>query len=335
MSSLLKLSFLDLDSLSQLDDLLREWDRLNSPDFLPVLQILARLKVAKDAAGAGSLLELKGLALKRWYELDPEGARREVLAQIGSASPSLTGDSLAFLPEEQLPQFEPLWAQALLETTNPDLEKTLGSLLIRFGTGAATDQMIAKLDKEEALPCGESYEALAYLARFRPDVARLRLRHETKTNQVDCVLAPLQFEAELTTAPCLNELAVENLNSPTPQTVLDAIEYLTSYGRKEDEEPLWRRYVEWTTAYKGKAALLDRSKAHWDRTFASSNMGAGLGSALIQGQGWFADADLISRVLKGCVGKEMCQELKRVAREANLPYDVGLAGITTPLGGLT
>jgi hypothetical protein len=45
MASLLKLSFLDLDSRNQEDDLVAEWDRLKSPKFLPVLQKLARLKL--------------------------------------------------------------------------------------------------------------------------------------------------------------------------------------------------------------------------------------------------------------------------------------------------
>ncbi len=83
MTSLLKLSFLDLDSRSQIDDLRREWDRLRSPEFLPVLQSLARLPVQNDTdlqVFAYDRQELKGLALKRWYELDPKGAHREIVA---------------------------------------------------------------------------------------------------------------------------------------------------------------------------------------------------------------------------------------------------------------
>ena len=83
MASLLKLSFLDLDSRSQIDDLRSEWDRLRSPEFLPVLQSLARLPVQNDTdlqVFAYDRQELKGLALKRWYELDPKGAHREIVA---------------------------------------------------------------------------------------------------------------------------------------------------------------------------------------------------------------------------------------------------------------
>ena len=150
MASLLKLSFLDLDSRSQTDDLRNEWDRLKSPEILPILQRLARLPVQSDSdleVWVYDRQQLKGLALKRWYELDPEGAHREIVAQIGSASPSLAAQSIAFLPEEQFPQFEPIWAQALLDTTNQLRERALGSLLVGFGTGAVTSQMLAKLGK--------------------------------------------------------------------------------------------------------------------------------------------------------------------------------------------
>ena len=99
MASLLKLSFLDLDSRSQTDDLRNEWDRLRSPEFLPVLQALARLPVQNDSdleVLVYDRQQLKGLALKRWYELDPEGAHREIVAQIGSATPSLAAQTIAF-----------------------------------------------------------------------------------------------------------------------------------------------------------------------------------------------------------------------------------------------
>jgi hypothetical protein len=99
MASLLKLSFSDLDKRSQIDDLRNEWDRLRSPEFLPILQRLARLPVENDSDLEVSVYDrqqLKGLALKRWYELDPEGAHREIVAQIGSASPSLAAQTIVF-----------------------------------------------------------------------------------------------------------------------------------------------------------------------------------------------------------------------------------------------
>jgi hypothetical protein len=335
MASLLKLSFLDLDSRSQTDDLRNEWDRLKSPEFLLVLQTLARLPLQyadEVEFRAYSRQELKGLALKRWYELDPEGAHREILAQIGSASPTLAAQSIAFLPEERLPQFEPLWAQALLDTTSQSSENALGSLLVRFGTGAATSQMIAKLGEKSNYPCDAHIVALAYLVRFDPDLARQKLRQEFPGK---CSGQLLRFISELTAAPVLNDQAVENLNSSDLETVRDAIQYLTSYGRKEDEAPLWGRYVEWTAAYEGQANLLDHPGANSERGLAQSSIGYEIGSALIRNQGWFADPDLISRVLKRCVGKGMCEQLKADADAASPPYEVSLPNLAMSFGRIS
>ena len=342
MALLLKQSFLDLDSRSQIDDLRNEWDRLRSPMFLPVLQSLARLPVENDTDLEVSVYdrqELKGLALKRWYELDPKGTHREIVAQIGSATPSLAAQTIAFLPDEQFPQFEPLWAQALLDTQSQLRERALGSLLVRFGTGAATSQMIAKLDEKSSYPCDAHVVSLAYLVRFSPNLARERLKREVATNDGKCGAGLLTWISELTTAPVLNDQAVENLDSKDVETVRSAVQYLTFYSRKEDEAPLWRRYVEWTSTYEGKAELLDKSEINkWGQHFASSMIGEEIGGALISGQGWFADPQLVARVLKRCVGELMCKRLKDDSRWAvgpyqlNLPESASQSGVTGVIG---
>jgi len=65
-------SFLSLDERSQLDDLRGHWDELNSPDFLPVLKVLAEepVRYAPRFGDFGDT-DLKSLAYFRWYELDP------------------------------------------------------------------------------------------------------------------------------------------------------------------------------------------------------------------------------------------------------------------------
>jgi len=337
MAALLKLSFLDLDTRSQTDDLLNEWDRLRSPEFLPILRRLARVPVQGDSYEdfTYSWQQLKGMALKRWYELDPEGAHREIVAQIGSASPSLAAQSIAFLPDEQFPQFEPVWAQALLNTKSQLQERAIGSLLVRFGTGAATSQMIAKLDEKSGYPCDAHIVALAYMARFSPDLARKRFKHERATNEGKCDADLLRLISELTTAPVLNDLAVDDLSSSKPPEMIDGVRYLTAYGRKEDEAALWSRYVAWTEAYKNKANLLDKAgRSNWDSDFASSEIGEELGNAMLKNPGWFADPDLIARVLERCVGESMCRELKSAGRSAVSPYDLFILDQQMPLVGL-
>lgn len=332
-ASLLLASFLDLDSRSQIDDLRQHWDLLRSPSILPALQTLAKLPALNDGAlGPYSRENLKSVGLQRWYELDPAAARSEILAQIGSAAPSLSSGALAFLQREPLPQFESLWARAFVQTTDQQQEDILGSLLVYFGTGAVASQMIVTL-KEPPRPysCMSRAMALAYLVRFSPEDARPLLTREIATNESGCSYSVLRWVSEYATAPVLNEIAIEALDNADTGVVLDALRYLTSYGMKSDEKPLWEEYVKWTRVWSGKADTLDHQGPGL-HPCGEVCVGEALATALISNQGWLADQTLISRVLNRCVGEKMCKRLNDVARTADPPYQVILPDATDPLG---
>jgi hypothetical protein len=333
MASLLSASFLNLDDRSQIDDLRQHWDLLRSPAILPALETLARRSTANyGGAGPYSPEDLKSAAFKRWYELDPAEARSEILSQIGSAAPSLSSQALTFLPAEPLPQFEFLWAEAFVRTTEQLQDDTLASLLVKFGTGAVTSQMIAKLNQPPTpYSCMSRALALAYLVRFSPDDARPLLKREIATRETECNDSLLRWISEHTTAPVLNEVAVETLNKADPGTLQDALQYLKSYGTKSDEKSIWDRYVKWTQTWSGKADILD----HPGPGLVACGevcIGEDLGTALIANQGWLADQTLIARVLHGCVGKQVCERLQEVVRSAAPPYQVVLPDPADPLG---
>ncbi len=333
MASLLSASFTNLDDQSQLDDLWQHWDILRSPGIVPALQTIAKRPTANyGLPGRNASEDLKSAAFKRWYKLDPAGARAEILAQIGSSTPTLSSRALAFLPPEALPQFESLWAEAFVQTKDQLREDTLGSLLVHFGTGAAGSQMIAKLDQPPGPYSGMARAlALAYLVRFSPSDARPLLKHEIATNENKCNYSLLRWISEHATDPVLNEVAIEALANADSNVVMDALLYLKSYGTKADEKPLWDQYVKWTRTWSLKADI-------WDNPGPGMHpcgevcIGEELGEALVANQGWFADRTLISRVLHRCVGKQMCKELKDVARSAAPPYRVILPDTTNPLG---
>lgn len=333
MASLLSASFLNLDDLSQIDDLRQHWDLLRSPGIVPALHILVKRPTANyGGAGPYSPEDLKSAAFKRWYELDPAGARNEILAQIGSAAPSLSSQALTFLPAEPLPQFESFWAEAFVRSTDQLQRDALGSLLVKFGTGAATSEMVLKLNQPPGpYSCMSRAMALAYLVRFSPDDARPLLKREIATSEDECNYYLLRWISEQATGRVLNEVAVEALNYTDPGTVLDALGYLKSYGTKSDEKPIWDRYVKWMQTWSGKADVLDRPEPGL-RPCGKVCMGEELGTTLISGQGWFADQALISRVLHRCVGKQVCERLKDVARSAAPPYQVILPNTADPQG---
>jgi hypothetical protein len=311
-SSLLTSSLLELDNRSQIDDLRQHWDMLRSPDILPALETLAKLPTLNDSnLGPYSREDLKSVALKRWYELDPVGARSEILEEIGSAAPALSAQAIRFLPSEPLPQFEQIWAQAFVESTRQEQESVLGSLLVRFGTGAAVPQMIAQLDESPRdYQCTSLALALAYLVRFSPEDARPLLKREMVNGEAACGGTLLLWISEHATAPTMNEVADEALNGTDPRTFGDAIRYLTSYGRKADEKFIWDRYAKWAATWTGKADVLDHQEPGFHDENSGLKEGRSLGLALIANQGWFADQALVTRVIGMCVGQQMCKALR-------------------------
>lgn len=333
MASLLDASFPNLDRFSQLTDLRQHWDLLRSqPDILPALKKIATLpEPVADYNLPSSTDEIKSAAFWRWYELDPAGAHSEILAEIGSATPELSAQALSFLPPEQLPQFESIWSQAFLSTTNQLQERLLGSLLVRFGTGAATPQMISKLkEPQRNYGCDAHYRALAYLVRFSPDDARPLLEREIATDEAGCGGMLLQWISQEATGPVLNDAAVEHLKTNNAARLRDAVAYLTFYGRKQDEEPLWHRYVRWTDAWKATPELVDGPDPNPSVEPQGWIVGMELGRALIANQGWFADQGLISRVLERCVGKQMCSQLNNIVSSGEQPYRLWIPNTEEP-----
>lgn len=326
MAALLRSSLLDLDSRSQVDDLREHWDLLRSPGILPALQTLAKLPAMNDGDGPYSREDLKSLALRRWYELDPAGARAEMLAQISSKPPSLSAQAVAFMPAEALPQFESQWAAAFVGTTDQQQEDVLGSLLARFGTGAATPQMIVKLN-EPPRPgaCMAHALALAYLVRFSPRDAR-PLKRVHAADDPECKSSLLRWISEYATAPVMSEVAIEGLDDSDSQVFSDSLQYLTLYGTKADEKPIWDRYVKWAKASSGKADILDHPEPGLHECEPVCTAEA-LGGALLANQGWLADQELISRVVRRCAGKEMCKALNDLAGSAAPPYLVTLPDV--------
>lgn len=332
LASVLSASFLDLPEDRQTGQLLYNWDVLRSGTMLPALQALAKLPLENPGSNlstTGSRRDLKSAALMRWYELDPEGAKREVLAEIGSAAPSLTAGALSFLPKQTLPQFEGIWAQALLQSSDFQQETVLAALMVRFGTGAAVPQVTDKLNKKVGeWACAPQAASLGYLVKFDPDVARGLLKRAIDARgpgKTGCNHALFQDVSTYASDPVLTEAALASLDDPDQQVTMDSLIYLMGYGTKEAEKPIWDRYVKWSDTWAGKGDVLEHREAgslvgNWQEI----GLGENLGRALIANQGWIADAGLISRVLQRCVGAQMCQQLKQIAAAAGPPYNVTL-----------
>ena len=322
----------DLPTEKQVAELRYGWDVLRSADLLPTLELLAKTPLENPGSNemnSYTTRELKSAALERWFELDPESAHDEALRQIGSPDPSLTADSLAFLPGEKLPQFERLWADAFMATDDYQREAVFASLMARFGTGSAVAEVRQKANaKVGEWACAPQGAALGYLIKFEPASARPLVERAVKERgkgKTACNRSVFQDIALYATDPMLIEVAVGALDDPDPQVTMDALIYLINYGEKSAEQPIWNRYVEWSEKWRGRGDVLESREAGSVGNWEEVGLGENLARALIENQGWLATPDLISRVLERCVGEQMCTQLKQIADQAKAgpgPYPV-------------
>jgi hypothetical protein len=332
LGEVLAASLKDLPPEKQVMELQYDWDVLRSADLLSTLELLAKIPLknpGSNESNAYTTRELKSAALQRWFELDPESALEEALRQIGSPDPSLTADSLAFLPREKLPQFESIWADALMATDDYQRETVFASLMARFGTGSAVAEVREKANaKVGEWACAPQGAALAYLVEFDPESARPLIERAVKERgkgKSACNRSVFQDISLYVTDPVLTDVALEVLDDPDPQVTMDALIYLMSYGDKSVEQPVWSRYKEWSDKWRNRADVLESREAGSVGRWQEVGLGENLARTLIENQGWLATPDLISRVLERCVGEQMCTQLKQIADQAKSgsgPYSI-------------
>jgi hypothetical protein len=331
LSGILTVSLSDLPIDKQVSVLESEWDLIESPSLLSTLQQLAKKPLKNPGSNDSNIYttrELKSIALERWYELDPDGARQEVIRQIGSAHPSMTAESLYFLENESLPQFESIWADAFMAATDYQQEAVFASFLAHFGTGGATAVVRQKAEaKTGEWACAPQGAALGYLVKFDPVAARPLVERAVQARgpgKTGCNHSIFQDIAHYSHDPMLNEVARQALDDPDPEVTLDALIYLMSYGEASDEESISNRYTKWSQQWQGRADELDSRQAgsmagNWQEV----GLGEDLADALIANQGWLASEKLIQNTVEKCVGQQMCQLLEQIAdRSRNKPYPI-------------
>lgn len=313
----------------QAQELAGRWDMLRPYMNKAALESIARLPLKDPNSNETQSYNRRGLkaaALRRWYQLDPEGATREIEAQIGSDRPALAASSLSFLHGQSFHQFEGQWAQAFVRTDEPNLVE----MMVRFGVGSAAAQMTNYLDPRVGkLACAQQSAALGYLVKFDPASARPLLERALAARDDKdwaCYRTLFTDVSRLAFGKPLLEAAIRSLDDPDLHVADEAVNYLTSYGDETAREPLWQRYIAWTGQWAGRADLLllrgNSGIEGWDDV----NLGMHLGGALIASQGWVADSALISKVQERCVGEQVCQQLKQDAAEAVAPFHVMIIG---------
>lgn len=156
-----------------------KWPTVKDAAWVPTLRAIAAeyadypVPNAPNVLPAYDFLKLSGDALIRWYELDPEGARPAVLAEIVRRRPRYSANTLGMLPDKVLPNEEHAIADHFLVAEGDAVEGNLASLLNRYADAAVLAEVLPKITRKAGpWACIPEYNAIAYLQRVDPEAAK-------------------------------------------------------------------------------------------------------------------------------------------------------------------
>jgi hypothetical protein len=157
-----------------------EWSTVKDAAWLPTLRAIAAeyadypVPYAPNQLPAYDYFKLSGDGLIHWYELDPEGARAAVLAEIVRQRPRFSANTLGMLPDEVLPNEERAIADHFLATDGDAVEGNLASLLNRYGDATVLEQVLPKIERRVggAWACITQNNAVAYVQKVDPEVGK-------------------------------------------------------------------------------------------------------------------------------------------------------------------
>jgi hypothetical protein len=294
------------------------WQDVKDPKWLPLLRTMALhyedFSELREMHAYESL-QLTGAALKRWYELDPEGARGTVIAEITRSKPRYNANILGLLPDNTLPEAEHLIAKHFLATDNYEIEGNLSSLLFRYADAAVLPEVLGKVHSQVGKwACEPQGMALAYVLKVDPETAKPLLERAVAARGPDssaCRHTVLTEVAALQNSPILEKLAVSSLEDPDPEVANNAANYLGMYGSPDAEQALWIRYEAWSREWTGRAAELRFVAAGDNPHVWDANLGQSLARALASGMGWLSDEAKLRHIQALGVGTNIQQDTEQ------------------------
>lgn len=258
-------------------------------------------------------LELTGAALRRWFELDPEGARDAVVEEMVRPKPRYGASVLGLLPDKTLPEVEHVIAQHFLATDNWEIEGNLASLLFRYADSDAAPEVLGKAtEKVGTWACDPQNNTLAYLLRVDTEIAEPLIEKAIAARGAQsngCRRTFFTDMGALRPHPLLERLAIESLSDPDLEVASNPARYLGRYGSASAEQPLWKRYEEWSRDWTGREKELRYVYGVENPNLGQEGLGESLARSLATGLGWLADEAKIRRIKELGVGPNIAQNI--------------------------
>ena len=330
--------FPELPTSDQVTWLKYRWQQVKCPEWLPLLRTLALHyedfpELRRDHAYQS--LQLSGAALTDWYEIDPAGARKAVIAEITRPKPRYDATVLGILPDMTLPDVEEVLAEHLLATDNYEIEGNLTSLLFRYADRSVLQDVLGKVEGEVGKwACEPQDQALAYVLKVNPATAKPLIERAIAARGPDCSACRHMLLTDigvLQNSSVLEEVAVESLSDADPEVANNAANFLGRYGSADAEQALWKRYEAWSQEWKGRAAELRYVPMKENPHLWDANLGQSLAHALATGSSWFSDEKMLHRIESLGVGTniqgDIDQALQALSRR---PFSISYIGSVPP-----
>jgi hypothetical protein len=273
------------------------WHHIKDPALIPVLKRFLEIDLEKVSPQNYTFARQRsGLALRRWFELDPADARPAILGEITKPLPVFGADYLGLLPEETLPEVDETLAKNFTALADDSWAMhNVASLIARYASGAALPQVLRKLDHHSVdWDCSTQANVLAYVLRVDPMAAKPRIEKTIATRRKrapGCLHLIFTDIAEIQYGPALEEAAIRALDDSNLELAANAATMLRKFGSPLAETPLWRAYEKWSKHWAGRERELNiplAADVDDDRTL-QLRLGNALFEALAAGKAWRTD----------------------------------------------
>jgi len=316
----------------------QKWNQVSDERWLPLLHKLAARELTfrqGPPPDFDPVAVVTKLALKRWYELDPQTGREAILREILSPLPRFGQDVLGILPDttllveqhviaknfslqgrpapivptvankyQYLHRYDAMAAQQVYETN-------LASLLFRYADRDALPEVLPIIQSRLAeRNCSAQYNEIAFLLKINASEADsvMRAVASDRPPHAGCVLELYSKIAPLVKSAVLERFAIESLNDQDLLVATEALRYLRQYGSARAEKPIFDRLITWNAKWRGRASELSpaygsaNSETTMETIASDPNLlersfGLELVQTLVRGREWRADEPRLHQII--------------------------------------
>jgi hypothetical protein len=277
------------------------WEQIKNPAVLPLLKRYAETDFSKaPRKDSYDVRERTIWALRRWYELDPAGARPAIIKEIVRPNPRFSSREVGFLPDATLPEVDKPLAEHLA-TEDFEQPSNVALLIARYATGAIAPEVIKGLDAHLGkAACDFQNQLLAFLLRVEPKLGCPRIERAIAArgkNFTACNHSVLGDISAIHYDPLLEHIAINALDDADREVAVRAAEVLEKFGSGAAETALWQRYEAWCKRWSGHESQLSlQVLAARHEPTSDLDVGRSFVRAIAIGKGWLTDEAKLQRL---------------------------------------